>query len=811
MPPRRKGSSARDEGGRGETMNDIDSGNNVLDFMPGAVCGGVLTKPVVAQRSRLTTEEQLSELKESREFKAWQRGEDVLSLKEDDSWLQETFDKAREWIDNRVMEIGGKINLKIAVIMMLLCFAVVPLGYFVVVNSQKWGNGGGMKTGVKSMQRKELLVENIQVESADAIRSTLLGDDGGELPAQSSPEVGGETCLDESDVLLEMKKKHDGEISKWKDSLKELRSKIGSHVDALEAEVRQERLRASEAEADKERLFSSLDASRQYASKLESQIGEARAEISTMEKSVRLSVKHSSLIQSVDLTLIGLEIVLLFGSGIAYLKTQKLKTAAMKARKSYLMAYRRQQGVLAAAEDVYKEALQFKSEQELQQPGQGIIERVPESIRPWVGIIGEMNSFLKSSLRLNPETPPVEVFRVLVSYMKQQEVAETVAEPDVKELEGVQHALQSAKSEMAQLQSKLQENIIAKGLTEQKLTISQQQIDELQARLKTTLEDSHAAQHDAVSQQNTIDTLTSKVEEMDNEKNEISAKLEETSQELNRVVVYAKSLEKKQASVITGPVDENGGDFQLSAGTRIQNSVQDHLTNFEAAMPSPLAGSQDIADVESENLVERLSRIRKLLSDANEAPQVLLSPSVDLLNDKMDAKAAIASLPLIGDMHISSSDDEEMKSENDEAARALETVQNLTNVVQDYISILSEFKSDRSNELQSKLALQCKRAESQRGDLERALKHVQEAKSLYRDVKNSAPANGFVNEKGEVEYGNRQLKAHEGIIRACERERNSCKQLEAASIALNKAVREAKEYIASYQESDGADSVSPVS
>jgi hypothetical protein len=41
-------------------MKDIDSRNNVLDFMPGVVCGGVLTKSVVAQRSSLTTEEQLS-------------------------------------------------------------------------------------------------------------------------------------------------------------------------------------------------------------------------------------------------------------------------------------------------------------------------------------------------------------------------------------------------------------------------------------------------------------------------------------------------------------------------------------------------------------------------------------------------------------------------------------------------------------------------------------------------------------------------------------------------------------------------------
>lgn len=741
----------------------------------------------------------------------WQRGEDVLSLKDDDSWLQETFNSAREWIGNRLIEIGGKLNLKIAVVATLLCFAVVPLGYFVLVNSQTWGNREGMETIVDSMQRKEVFVENIQVESADAIRSKLLGDAGGELSHQSTMEVVGETCLEESDVILEMKKKHDEEISKWKDSLKELRSKIGSHVDALEAEVRQERLRASGAEADKDRMFSSLDASRQYASKLESQLEESRAEISTMEKNLRLSEKHSSLIQSVDLTLMGLEIVLLLGSGIAYLKTQKLKKAATKARKSYLMAYRRQQGVLAAAEDVYKEALQFKSGQESQQSGQRIIETVPESMRPWVGIIGEMNSFLRSSLRLNPETPPVEVFRVLVSYMKQQEVAGSIAEPDVKELESVQQTLQSAKSEISQLQNKLQETVIAKGLTEQELTISQQQVDELHARLKAAVEDSHAVKNDAVSLQSTIETLQFNLEEMEKEKDEISTKFEQTSQELNRAVVYAKSLEKKQASLITGPIEEKGGDFQLSAGARIRESVQDHLTNFEATMPSPLVGSQDNADVESENLVERLSRIRKLLSDANEGPQVLLSPSADLSNEKMDAKTAIASLPFIGDMHISSSDDEEMKSENDEAARALETVQNLTKVVQDYISILSEFKSDRSTELQSKLALQCNHAESQRRDLERALKQVQEEKSMYRNVKTSAPANGFVNESVELEYGNRQLKAHEGIIRARERERDSCKQLEAASIALNKAVREAKEYIASYQESDGADSVSPVS
>ena len=55
MPPGRKRSSARDEGGRGETMAESEYENDVLDFMPGVVCGGVLTKRVVAQRSRLTT------------------------------------------------------------------------------------------------------------------------------------------------------------------------------------------------------------------------------------------------------------------------------------------------------------------------------------------------------------------------------------------------------------------------------------------------------------------------------------------------------------------------------------------------------------------------------------------------------------------------------------------------------------------------------------------------------------------------------------------------------------------------------------
>ena len=729
-----------------------------LEFMPGVVCGGTMTKRVMKKRSNVCTEDHLRQLKESGAFKAWERGEDLQAYyaRHDGMLTVERMGSFLKDIADQMGHIGSSIRKNVTRRELRASITAVVLVVVLVLL------GGGWLYSHRGSADVSLPVDeqwNRPVDIAETIRSELVD----AVPSKEVVEV--EPVL--TAELSALQEKYDRDVSELESALKDVRDRVSRRVDDLELEVQVERKRASQAKAKEDSMFSALEASTQKVHSMSKQLKEYEGQISMLESNVRLSIEHSSVIKSVDLTLMTCEGILLLGAFIAYLRAQRLRKSMYKATRSYLMAYRRQQSILAAAEDVYAQALEYKSEVEASDVAP---REAPMVLKPWDPIIGELETLIKSSLTVDRNATPVQTMAALRNHFSQHD--------DGK--------LESYRQKIEELEMKLNEAVSATELREQTVTAQTQQLKDMQSRLESAEGQAHDA---SAALEERISLLKEEVQNTTEEKEAVSEQLAKTQQELDKVMAYAQSMsEAGVASPSARVVDHD-----------VSSTVRDHLDTFEKSMDyRPVSINVDEEDVK-ENLGEsalgeRLKRIRQLIQEANESPFELLSPSnVNSVNESMDAGTALKNIPVIGPMHVSSSDEED-DTRYEGSGRMLDASEMLSNEVAEYTNILQRFES--SPQIRQKLETlmeEKNNVDRLRRQLEELIASSQKEAKAYSALKSRRQEVDFLSDKEEMEHGMRELQASDALFFARKKERDACSALETSQSALRKTLMDARD------------------
>ncbi|KAI8102082.1 hypothetical protein M9434_007141 [Picochlorum sp. BPE23] len=746
-----------------------------LDFMPGVVCGGSMTKRVMKKRSKVCTEDHVRKLKESEAFKAWERGEDLqafyarhdgkLTFERIGSFLRGMTDTMGD-IGSALKNITTRRGFRASVIAVALVVVVVL--------------GGGWLYAHRGSLHASLPVDEQwtrPVDIAETIRSELVD----VVPSKEvEHEENRQEVVEEENVSLlsaelsALQEKYDRDVSELKQALKDVRDRVSRRVDDLELEVQVERKRASQAKAKEDSMFSALEASTQKVHTMSKQLKEYEGQISMLESNVRLSIEHSSVIKSVDLTLMTCEGILLLGAFIAYLKAQRLRTSMYRATRSYMMAYRRQQSILAAAEDVYAGALEYKSEVEASDVAP---REAPMVLKPWDPIIGELETLIKSSLTVDRNATPVQTMAALRQHFSQHDGRK----------------LDSYRQKIEELQMKLNEYASATESREQTVVSQSQQLKDLQSRLESAEGRAHDASSASAVLQEKISSLEEEVRNTEEEKKAVSERLARTEEELDKVMTYAQSMgDSGIASPLTRVQDHD-----------VSSSVRDHLNNFQKSMDHRSAAVNVDDDDVKENLGdsalgERLKRIRQLIQEANESPFELLSPSnVNSMNDSMDAETALKNVPVIGAMHISSSDEED-ETRYEGSGRMLDASEMLSNEVAEYTSILERFEnSPKITQKLRKLTQEKNDVDRLRRQLEELVKSSQKEAKAYGALKSLRQEVDFLSDKEEMEHGLRELQASDALFFARKKERDACSALETRQSTLRQTLMDARDMISS--------------
>lgn len=715
------------------------------DFLPGIVCGGKLEPSVVESRMEDCTEHHLKQLKASSAFKAWERGEDLHAgksvLDSFVSYTGERWETCCEYLKSIDPATMKKWLLVVVIIVLAVVAGVVQKQ---PVRSTEVGYDAASEALLEKI-REERRTENV----TDFVDQRI------------DSEVPGE--LVQNDVPIEETTSH-----LFEHEIQQLNQKISD----LELQVELEKKRATLAKEKEDKMFGALEASTHKVHRLSKQVKDSESQIKALETNVRISVKHSAMLESFNMALLILESILVCSSMVAYVKSHRIRSAFLKARNSFMVAWRRQQRVLAVADDVYNDALRYKSEVEASDVG----PRVSDILNPWDPIISDLDALIKAHVGVERGATPVQAMAALQQYFvdKKAQERDFIAEKEART---------SSQATIETLEERIKE------LTEEhnaSATVKQHTEQNLEAEIKSL-------QDKAVVADNELGSIKKELESLLHEKRNLSEQLVKSSEELERVTAYATSLE--EASLV------------LEQKLKEANDVKTHLDEFEktmnAATKVPGLSEEDDEEELKENnmghinesvLGERIRKIRQLIQDANASPFELLSPNADLY-DGEDVETALKTLPVIGPMHISSSDsDDDFTQRQDESLhRMLTASEALSSQVGEYISILEGMYSHESNE-HAILDLKEKKStvDGLRSTLESLISASEKELRACRALKAKRRQIDFLSEKEEQEHGEKELKAADALFYAREKEKDACIELETAQSALRAAMQHAR-------------------
>lgn len=747
---------AKDEKRAGVRSKQQTKGRKVSswkDFMPGVVCGGKLDPSVVNARMTGCTEQHLKELKASSAFKAWERGEDLHSsrgrLGTIAPFAMEHYRLFRERLDRVDSNILRKGLIALVVVLLAL--------------------------GATVLQRQSPSIEVLTDVTSEAILERMreerrLEENEQRILLEPKPE---EVIRDVITSGLE-----EDQVDQQMVELEQLSQKIGD----LELQVQMERKRASQAKQKEDQMFAALEASTKKVHSLSKHVKDSEGQIKLLESKVGVSVKHSAMLESLNTVLLMLESILVCSAMIAYVKSHKIRIAFLKARNSFLTAWRRQQRVLAAADEVYNDTLRYKSEVEASDVAPIISEA--NVLKPWDPIIGELDSLIKAHVEVDRNASPVQAMAALQKYFVDKKAIEQNYANEKQENQAFQ-------VKISDLEQKMKDMIEERSISSQLKDQSQQNLEE---EVKSLREKTRAAEERTAA-------LEEQLKEFLNDKKTLSEQLVKSNEELERVTAYASSLE--ESSLV------------LEQKLQEASDVRSHLDEFEKTMnrASKVSNTSDedeedqlkendIDNINDSILGERLKKIRQLIQEANASPFELLAPNRKLYEDE-DSETALRNLPVIGPMHISSSDsDDEFTSRQDESLRRMLTAsETLSGQVGEYISILEGMYSLHGNNINESVLSDLKEKKITVDRLRKSLVDLISASQKELRASNALKAKrreiDFLSEKEEQDHGEKELKAADALFYAREKEKNACIELEKGQSELRAALSNARELVGS--------------
>lgn len=737
-----------------------DQDHDWTEFVPGVVCGGKLSAAAVASRSKGATEACLQALKKSRTYSAWERGEDLATP------------------PNSLVVLMKKV----AVVVLVVVFAVSTSVYR--ERSSQVTAPSPSPSPVEQSVAERPVVEQVvghvePVEPVEPIEpvGALIDDEHNTYSVENESNIAPtKTQLPPPAIQLELQQR----------------------LEDLELEVKLGRARAIKAKDKEDSMFNALEQSTHKVHELSRDLRTAQDQVELLEDKLRLSVRHSEVMRSVDQALLALECLLVLSSIIGYVRSHQIRTSMTKARRSFVMAYRRQQRVLASADEVYASAMKYSAEIESSDVGPRAMAagEAEWQLNPWDPLLDDLESLVKTNLpdRLDRTATPVQVLQALAAHFA--ELRRATEDMEVK-VEESRRALELSMTKMKTLEGEVdaakQQAAQAAAQGAQALRAAEDESAKAQ-QLSTSLA---TAEAEAAS-------LVDQVRVATEEKTLLSEELLKAKEELEKVTAYATSL-------------ENAGFASAKAVHGIDNAseVRDHLDDFSVTMDVTVSGGGDSnhksdheGDHEDENidealLGERLRRIKQLIQQANDSPFELLSPNTDLY-EGTDAGTALRNLPVIGAMNISSSesDDEDFNARQDASVqRMLDTSALLSNQVAEYVDILrDEANSGAGTNAPSSAPpsvlndLQMKRdaVDVQRKRVEVLVQASQKEARSCRALKVKRKEVDFLSEREEIMHGEDELKASDRLFFARKMEKDAMIELQKGQTALRAALERAR-------------------
>ena len=734
-------------------IDDLDDGD-WKSFRPGAVCGGKLKAEDVVSRSKGATEACLKALKKSTVYKSWERGEDLST------------------------PAGGSL---LALLKKTLVVALVV----VVAVSTSIYREKSMGIGRNDMRVPVPAMEPLPLAGTDAVVHT---DDALEEPEVAAPLA--DPLIDKVSM-----KDHDApkmpavEHAPVAVPPEGVRLELQQQLEDLQFEVKLQTTRATQAKEKEDSLFKALEASTRRLHELSRDLQTSQNQVDLLENKVKLSVRHSEVLKSVDRTLLGMETLLVLSSIVGFVRSHKIRSSLLRARRSFMMAYRRQQRVLALADEVYAEAMKYNAEVEAADVGPrgASATEVERVLNPWDPLLDDLESLIKTNLsdRLNRGDTPVQVLQALAAHFAELKCGNIEMEEKV---EKTRAALESSITKVRTLENEISE---AKKSAEH----------DAEALKAESAKTRHLSSSLASAEAKACG-LEDQVRAAAEERASLSNELIRAKEEIEKVKSYAASLEKAGFAATA----RGGGTLDLS--------VEDHLKDFSVVMDTAVGrrdqeggtyetnmdsieytrNSGDDERTEKENVGQRLQMIKKLIQEADSSPFQLLSPSTEVY-EGTDAGVALRNLPVIGSMNIESSDSEDGdlgERQDGSVQRMLDSSTELSNEVSDY---LLDLHGIASAEILENLSSRRDAVDNQRKRVE-ALAHTSQKEArACRALKVKRKEVDFLSEKEEIAHGEEELKAFDRRFFALKKEKDAMLELESLEATLRSALEHARQKV----------------
>lgn len=719
----------------GRTAID-DSDGDWTTFRPGVVCGGRLSAKEVAARSKGATEASLKALKSSPVYASWERGEDLAVP----------------------AAAGGLVALikKVFTVALVVVVAVSASIYREKLSVKDHGEMHVPRPVAEPVLGGSDAVEFADVGAAtrdhavvdpETVSEPLINSVEGGMPPCGPPPA----AVPPEEASLELQQR----------------------LDDLQLEVKLQTSRATQAKEKENAMFEALEASTRKVHDLSRDLRASQSEVERLKGDVEPMAVRSEMIRSVDRTLLGLEVLLLLSSIVSFVRSHKIRASMLKARRSFVMAYRRHQRVLASADEVYAAAMRYNAEVEAADVGPRPAsttggERV---LNPWDPVLDDLESLVKSNLadRVGRGATPVQVLQALAAHFTEVKRGAFEAEESV---EKTRAALEASMAKVRTLESEVD---AAKNAAE-KGTKALQEENGKSKQLSTSLASAEAK----------ACGLEDQVRVALQEKESLSDELLKAKEELEKVTAYAASLEK---AGFAGEVRE-GETGAVRDHLRVFSDVMDAVAGCSDRDADSARGTDDEQSIDEEILGQRLQRIKDLIQEANERPFELLSPSASAF-DGMDARSALRNLPMIGTMDISSSDSEaEDRSARNDASlqRMLDTSVLLSTQVAEFLDI-GEATADVLQDLRKKRDV----VDAKRKHVESLVLASRKESRACRALKAKRKEVDFLSEKEEITHGEDELKASDRLFFARKKEKDAMRELENDQIALRTGLERARQ------------------
>jgi hypothetical protein len=735
-----------------------------LDFRPGVLCGGKLSAAEVAARSKGATEACLSALKKSRTYSAWERGEDLAAP-----------------------PMGLAALLRKALVVLLVVVLAVSTSVYREHASQT----------TVAMDRVEIPSSVVVEEPTVAPTPTPVSTTSPSTPTADDVDV-------DVDVGVDVGVGVGFDVEESMLPPPAIQLELQQRLEDLELEVKLERARATKAKDKEDSMFNALEQSTHKVHELSRDLRTAQAQAELLEDKLRLSGRHSEVVESVDRSLLALECLLVLSSIVGYVRAHQIRSAMIKARRSFVMAYRRQQRVLASADEVYASAMKYSAEVEASDVGPravSVAESQPE-LKPWDPLLDDLESLVKTSLpdRLDRGATPVQVLQALAAHFAELRAATNEMQGRMEES---RRALESSLTKVKSLEGEVDAANQAAAQRALALQAESAKAEHLSASL--------------ASVEAKASGLEDKVRATSEEKTMLSEELLKAKEELEKVTAYATSLEDAGFAAAAAA----SASASAVAGTtgRDYSDVRGHLNGFTAAMDVAVGRTGDNVDDDLDDsndsdddddddddvmndgalLGERLQRIKELIQEANDSPFELLSPNTDLY-EGTDAGTALRNLPVIGTMNISSSDsdDEDFNARQDaDVQRMLDTSALLSSQVSEYVDILRdddavEGGAPGMSGVVSDLQKKRDAVDVQRKRVEALVRASQKEARSRRALKVKRKEVDFLSEREEITHGQDELKASDRLFLARKMERDGMVELRKGQSALREALEQAR-------------------